>query len=77
VPEHQATQVRVLVDCKVGEGSGLVSFFAHQSYTYMCLLDHVDVVGAVTNRKSDTAGDLFPYCPDQLCFLAWRSPVHD
>ena len=43
----------------------------------MCLLDHVDVVGAITDSESDTAGDLFSHCLDKLCLLAWGSPVND
>lgn len=77
VPEHQAAQVGELVDCKVGECGGLVAFFAHDANTYMCLLDHVDVVGAITDSESDTAGDFFSDCLDKLCLLAWGSPVND
>jgi hypothetical protein len=75
VPEHQAAQVRELVDCKVGEGRGLVAFLTHDAYAYVGLLNHVDIVGAITDSERDTTGDLFPDCLDKFGFLTWRGSV--
>ena len=72
MPEEQATQVRVLIDCEISERGSLVTLFAHDADTDMCRLNHVHVVSTITDRQCYLVLASIPYVPHDVCLLRWR-----
>ena len=52
MPEKESAQELELVDCEVGKRAGLASLFAHDTDANMSSLNHIDIVGPVTDRQS-------------------------
>ena len=72
VPEERAAQVLIAWDSIVSESGSLVSFLAHKTDTKVSRLDHVDVVGTVTDSKSDLVASELAHESDNLSLLARR-----
>lgn len=51
MPEHESTQTLEGRNRIVTESSCLITLFAHDSYTDRCGLNHIYIVGAVTDSK--------------------------
>jgi len=49
MPEHQLTEVLELANSKISKLASLIALLAHDSYTDMRLLDHVNVVSAISD----------------------------
>ncbi len=49
MPEHQPSQIFKLRNGEITERSSLVTFLAIDTYTYMCLLNHIHIVGSVSD----------------------------
>ena len=75
VPEEEATEVAELSDCEVGEGAGLTALFADDSDAHVGRLDHVDVVGAVSNRQGRLPWAVNAHKPYQRGLLLGRGAV--
>ena len=73
VPEDKLSQTSELSNCIIREGSSLVSFFTHNSYSNVRLRDHVDVVCPISYRQSSLAFVPITDELDYLCLLFRRS----
>lgn len=55
VPEHQPVQVAELVESVVSEVGRLVSFLSFDPKANVCRLDHVYIIGPISNGSCDRA----------------------
>lgn len=53
MPEQGPTKVLEAWDCVVGERRSLIAFLTFKSKADVSLLDHVDIVGAITDGQND------------------------
>ena len=51
MPEEKTTQVLKLAYSEVWEWAGLAAFFTNDTHANVCCLNHVNIVGAVSNRQ--------------------------
>jgi hypothetical protein len=75
VPEQESSQILELGERIVREGSSLVSFFSEDADSNVGLLDHVDIVGSVTNSQSNSSCLSFLHKSDDVSFLGRRESV--
>lgn len=75
VPEYKSTQVREVGNGKVTEGCCLSAFLAHDADANGSSLDHVYVVGSVTDGKSERARVILHDIPDGSCFVVRRRSI--
>ena len=61
MPEKKPAQKLKLADGKVRERARLTTLFSNDSYADMSSLNHIDIVGPVSNCQSSRILTIFPY----------------
>ena len=70
VPEESSSQVLEAGHGVVGEGGSLVTFLAHEAKSNVSLLDHVNVVGTISDSSSDSAVGVGLHEVNNISFLS-------
>ena len=76
VPDEEFGEVGELCDAKVGSEGGLTAFFADDTDTDVCGLDHADIIAAVTNAGDAFLGESADEEGD-VGFLGWGAAAGD
>jgi hypothetical protein len=78
VPIHEPSKVFKALDAKVSKSGRLVTLTAMYTDSYMRALDHMDIIGSISNSESFAILIFYSSNPlDELGFYSWSSPIND
>ena len=77
MPEQQPSQVLELPNREVSIRARLSAFHADYTDTNVRLLNHIYIVGPVSNRQGRDLRSILSNQFNQLCFLRRRCPIDD
>lgn len=77
MPEKSSSQVLETGHGVIGKGRSLVTFFTHKTESDVSLLNHVDIVGTISDSGSDSGVSVGLHKVNDICLLSRRGSVNN